>query len=473
MDMMKLVSHLTQKLKTLSQRLFGEEGHNNVQKRLAKGAAGTFGQKLVNMVLLLLINLLLARILGVTEYGLFSYVQAWIFLLVVPAVFGMDQLLVRNIAAYHTQSAWGLMGGLLRRANQIVLLSSLSLVLLAIGCAWGVATFWGTESDQLMTFWIALVVLPFTVLVKLRQAAMRGLHHVVTGQLPERIIQPILFLLLIIGMYQFWVQDLSAPVVMGLKVVSILLAFFIGAWMLMKALPTNLHETSPIFQTSAWLKSALPLFLATGLYTMNAQVGILMLGAMKGPREVGIYVVANRLAGLIAFFLAALNMALGPTISKLYTEGEMTQLQQVITKGARVTFFLAIPISLAMMVFGYWFLLPFGEAFTEGRWALALLTVGQLVNVAMGSVVLLLIMTGHERDAAIGVSTSVVLSIIFNGILIPLWGLNGAAAASSFALILWNILLAIWVQKKLGIHSTALGHLWPRQRQKAPGLSSP
>lgn len=467
-----LLIRLKEKFQCLSRHLLGEEMHDNLYRRLAKGAAGTFGQKMANMVLMLLTSLLLARLIGVKEYGIYSYAQAWIALLVIPSVFGMDQLLVRNVAAYHAQAAWGLMSGLLRRTNQISLVSSLSLALLAIGSSWGLATFWGTGSDQLMTFWIALLLLPLTVLVKLRQAAMSGLHHVVTGQFPERIIQPILFIFLICGTYQFWTQDLSASVAMGLKVFSIFLAFFIGAWMLMKTLPASVKETSPIFQTSAWLKSALPLLLATGLHTVNGQVGVLMLGAIKGPREVGIYVVANRLAGLIAFFLAALNTALGPTIAKLYAEGQITQLQKVITKAARVTLFLAIPVSVALMVFGYWFLLPFGKAFTEGQFALAILAVGQLVNVAMGSVALLLIMTGHERDAAMGVGTSVVLSVIFNGILIPFGGLNGAAAANSIALIFWNILLAIWVQKRLGIHSTALGSSGWRRSQKEPELSS-
>lgn len=453
--------------------VLGNEAQNNMYKRLAKGAAGTYGQKMANMVLLLLTNLVLARLLGLEEYGIYSYAQSWIALLVIPAVCGMDQLLVRNVAVYHAQAAWGLMNGLLRRANQIALASSLVLAILAGGFSWVLSMYWGIQPGKVMTFFIALFLLPLTALVRLRQAAMNGLHHVVTGQLPEKIFQPLLFIVLICGTFFLVTDEFSGSTAMAVKVISFLLIFLVGARMLLNTVPPEIYETSPVFQTSLWLKSALPLLFASGLHVVNTQVGILMLGSITGTDEVGILVVANRLAGFIVFFLGALNIALAPTISKLYAQGEMTQLQQLVTKGARITLCLATPLALAMIVFGYWFLLPFGQAFTGGQLALAIFASGQLINVATGPVGTLLIMTGHERDAAISVGASVVLGIILNAILIPHWGLNGAAAAGSFSLILWNILLAVWVHKRLGIHSTALGNWWSQQAQKAPGLSSP
>jgi len=456
----------------VTRTVLGEEAQNTMYRRLAKGAAGTYGQKMANMFLLLLTNLLLARILGLAEFGVYAYAQSWVMLLLIPAVCGMDQLLVRNVAAFQAQAAWNLMSGLLRRANQIALASSLALVMAAGGVSWAMVSYWEIDSSKVVTFVIALCLLPFTVLTRLRQSAMIGLHHIVTGQLPEKIFQPLLFIILISGSLLFWADDLQASTAMGIKVISVLVIFVVGTRMLFKALPPDIFEASPHYQTSSWMRSALPLLLASGLHVVNAQVGILMLGAIAGTKEVGIFVVVNRLAGFILFFLGALNIAVGPTVSRLYAQGDMNQLQHLVTKGARVILFLAAPLAISMMVLGYWFLLAFGQPFTVGQTALAIFSVGQLINVATGPVGTLLIMTGHERDAAISVGGSVILGILLNAILIPIWGLNGAAVAGSFSLALWNILLAIWVYKRLRINPTALGSWWSSEAPKAPRLSS-
>ena len=70
-------------------------------------------------------------------------------------------------------------------------------------------------------------------------------------------------------------------------------------------------------------------------------------------------------------------------------------------------------------------------------------------------------MTGHERNVAIGVGISAALNIILNVLLIPKWSVAGAAVATACSMITWNILLATWVYKTIGIHSTALGGFVP------------
>ena len=86
-----------------------------------------------------------------------------------------------------------------------------------------------------------------------------------------------------------------------------------------------------------------------------------------------------------------------------------------------------------------------------------MLSAGALINVAMGSVGVLLVMTGHERHAAIGIGISMVANVVLNAILIPQWGLEGAAAATASTKILCAVLLAILVYKKLGIYSPGIG----------------
>ncbi len=80
------------------------------------------------------------------------------------------------------------------------------------------------------------------------------------------------------------------------------------------------------------------------------------------------------------------------------------------------------------------------------------LDVGQFVNVAAGSVGLILIMTGHEDDTFKGLVVATIANVILNALLIPIWGLEGAAAANAVSMIIWNILLGIRVHRRLGIY---------------------
>ena len=49
------------------------------------------------------------------------------------------------------------------------------------------------------------------------------------------------------------------------------------------------------------------------------------------------------------------------------------------------------------------------------------------------------------------------LNVVLNAMMIPRWGIAGAATATAFVMILWNSMLAIVVYKRLGVHSTVLG----------------
>jgi len=442
----------------LIQRLFGKVGTDNLRSRLARGAVGTFGLKIGFTGLSFVVSVLLARVLGVAGYGVYSYVIAWVQLLGVPAILGLDKLLVRNIATYQARSAWGLMSGLLRWANRTVLVVSLGLALLAAGVAGVLAD--GFDFHMLLTFWLALFILPLTALTALRSAAMRGLHHVVTGQLPETIIRPLLLIALVGCAYLFLGGDLNASWAIGMNVVASGVAFLFGALLLLKTLPQVAKEATPAYQTRAWVSSIMPMVFIGGVQMISARTDILMLGAITGVEAVGVYHVVNGGVQFIAFALTAVNAALGPTIASLYAKGDMKRLQGVVTKSARAMLFVSLPIAVGLIIFGHGFLLIFfGPEFTRGQVALAILSVGQLVNVAAGSVGLLLVMTGYERDVALSVGISAVLNVILNAVLIPQWGLEGAATATATSRIITNLLVVVWMYKRLGIHPTALGNI--------------
>lgn len=441
-------------LRGLVQTLLGREEVDTLRGRLTRGATGSFALKISATGLSFVVSVLLARFLGAEGYGIYAYALAWANLLGVLATLGLDRLLTREVAAYQTRSEWGLMRGLLQRANQAVLLVSLGL---ALGAAVVAALVF--EGLMLSTFWLALVLLPLVALTNLRQAAMRGLHRVVLGQLPEFLVRPLLLILLVVGAYLALEGKFTASWAMGMHVVAAGAAFLMGAIMLIKYLPQTIKMASTTYQTRWWAQSALYLLAISAMSVINDRTPTLMLGAMKGTEAVGVYAVAYRGASLVSFVLFAINAILAPTIASLYASQEMQRLQRIITKSARLILALSLPIALGLLVFGDWLLLLFGPEFVQGRVALSIMSLGYLVNAAMGSVGFLLTMTGHERDVAIGIGLSAVMSVALNALLIPQWSTEGAALATALCMAFWNLLLAVRVRKRLGIYPTALGRI--------------
>ncbi len=373
----------------------------------------------------------------------------------IPAEFGLSRLLVRNVAAFKAQSAWNHMAGIFKWANRTTFFTSFGIAFLTAIVLWVLRTH--IDTSMLYPLWIALILLPLTTLIRIRRATMHGLYHLVVGQLPEMIFHPILFIASIGTVYLLFGVRMTASRALGLNILATGISLIIIVLIFRKYFPQDARKALPVYEKKKWSSSALSMMLVSGMYIINSRTDILMLGAITGAEAAGIYNAASRGSELIMFILMPTHQVLSPTVAAFYAEKNFAQLQHVVTKTTRIIVLLSLPIAAGLVFFGYWFLLLFGQAFTEGRLALSILSIGQLINIAFGPVALLLIMTNYERDAAVGIGIGAALNVVLNAFLIPVWGLEGAAIATVSSKLLWGILMVIWVYKKLKIHSTVLG----------------
>jgi len=443
-------------------RAFRGEG---LRAHLLRGSVASIALKVFCTAASLGTAVILARILGPEGYGTYAYALALVTLLSVPAQFGLPTLVVREVAAYHVKEQWGLMRGLLLRANQAVVAVSLGFA--AVTGAIALALGERFSQEQLATFAWALVLLPLIALGNLRGAALQGLRHVVTGQLPEQLLRPgMLVVLLLLFVVFFGSHTLTPPRAMAMHALAALTAFTVGAWLLARALPAQAKMATTAYNTRAWMRSALPLAFLAGMQIINGQTDIVMLGIFRPADDVGVYRVVVQGAALVIFTLNAVNVVLAPNISRLYAAGEKERLQRMITWSARVILLTALPVAGLFIFFGDSILgAVFGDEYVRGSTALAILCLGQLVNAGMGSVGYLLNMTGHERDTATGVAVAAGVNVVLNLALIPPFGMEGAAVATATSLIIWNLFLVWQVYRRIGIISTVL---WGRNGSGVP-----
>ncbi|MEO1621164.1 MAG: flippase [Cyanobacteria bacterium J06632_3] len=428
---------------------------SSLKSKLIKGAAGTFGLRLMYTALTFGSSVVFARMLGSEGFGLYTFAVVWAYLLSIPATLGFDSFIVREMAVYRGRRQWGLMRGLLRWVNETVLGVSAGLALIAIIVAWLLI-----PEDASNTFWalcIAMVFMPALSLRNTRRGAMRGLHAVVKGVLPEFLIDPLILIGLTLLAYGFLQEALSPLWVVLFYGMGTTLTLIILNGFLNRELPAAVKAAKPVFQAKYWLSSALPFILIESIPIINSRTDVLMIGLFQDVNAVGLYVPVNRGGQMIGFILMAVGSTLAPMVARAYSDGRLSDLQSTITKSVRAVVLVAFLFSVAFIVGGRWYLLLFGEEFLPGQRALSILCVGKFIATSVGLSHLVLNMTGHERYAANVAWMMTLLNVILNAIFIPAWGVDGAALATSISLVSGGLASLMAVRGKLGIDMTLMG----------------
>ena len=435
------------------QRLLGKGG---LRRELTQGALGSMVLKVLFTVITFANVVLLARILGPEGYGVVAFVLAVVSVLAIPSQFGIPILATRELAVARVREQWGLMRGFIQRAQQAIAVFTVVLVAAAMTALYFLHD--GLAPEKLESMAWGLLLVPLLSLAGLRNGMLKGLRKVLLGQLPEQLIRPgMLFLALLVVIWGFPAVDLSAAQVMMLQVVAATTALLVGAWIFRRVRPPEIITAEPRYQTRLWLVSVVPLGLTEALRQVNGQTDILLLGLMASDAEVGLFRVADQIAVLVLFGQQVISSVLAPHFAHMHATGEHESLQRLMTASARVILALTFPVVLVLIIFGKPVLAGFfGSEFEAAYGPLVILCLGQFLNASMGPVSLLLSMTGHERDMMTGMGISVVVNIMFNLILIPLYGMYGAAITTVLTLATWNLILRRQVRRRLGIESSAL-----------------
>lgn len=394
-------------------------------------------------------SVLLARFLGTSGFGVYSYVYSIIIFLSAIPQFGLPPLVLRETARGMAQENAHLVKGIWVWAGRIAIL--LAFVLMVIGGLAGWVL--GPHYDEIYisTFWIALILLPLITINDLRGSALRGLQRVLEGQIPEYLIRPS-FLVLFLSIFFFVGIKLTVTLAMLLQVFASLISFGFGIWFLTKHTPTKVKLAVPQFKHRTWRRSVLPFAMGSGLYFVDKSVSTLLLGFFLSPDQIGIFRVAIQISVLATFGIQAMSMVVTPQFAKLHAENNKAGLENLVVKSARVTFAFNFLVFLVGIILGRNFLeLFYGAEFIPAYEPALILLAGQLFSSSAGLVGALLNMTGFERDSAKAGVVSTILNILLGLAFIALLGIIGAAIAAALVQIIWIIILLWTARKRLNI----------------------
>ena len=431
-------------------RLLSRLRQQDMLATLARGAGIAFVIQATGTGLRYLTQVLLARWMGASEYGVYAYAFTWANLLSVFATLGFTTGVLRFVPEYLTKRDWAHLRGLIRRVRQLVFLAGI--VLAAVGGL--VLLFLRSPQMDVSALLLGMGLVPLLALMSVQTEMVRGTQRIALAYAPPMLLQPVLAL----GTAFFVLKALGAltgVATIGAFTLAVLVVLAVQSRGLIRVLPREALLAPPSYETSGWLRVSLPLLLVSGSLIVLNQADILMIGFFLGPREAGIYTAATKTAALVSFVLVAVNAIAAPMISELHAKGDREKLQEMVSAAARWMFWPSLGVTLGLVLFGGAVLGFFGAEFSEGYLALVLLALGQLVNASVGPVGYLMSLTGHQDLSARVYGLSALVNVGLNALLIPIWGLLGAAVATMVAMVLWNVWLYGLVGRLLGIRPLA------------------
>jgi O-antigen/teichoic acid export membrane protein len=419
------------------------------RRQLIKSFMGVGAMYALSIPLGLLTSIILARTLGPQGFGQYAFVMSLLSLLALPAAGGLPQVLTREVAASAHSGNWPLYRGVVRAAHVWVLVVATVIMILycVVGPMFGLIPIEGKWA----LLGIVILLVPLEGLNAVRNGTIKGLGFPALAEFPTQTIRPVLLLLALALLA--WLGQLSARSALWAQVVITSGTFIVASILFFRIRPKASMLSRPVYRSRVWLVALLPFTLISLVGTFNAQLGIVLLGLLGTDEAVAALRVAERGAQFVALSLGLVNMVISPHIVRTYQAGNIQHLQQLSRQSARGSFLIALPIGLVLVVFGKGVIqLAFGEDYVETAYLpMVILVLGQLFNVALGSVGILLVMSGYEKMTLWGQLAGLCAAVTSAVILIPLYQVIGAATAVSIGMVIWNIMLGYSVVRYLKI----------------------
>ncbi len=428
------------------------------KKIFVKLTSQTFILRLFGMALLYGNQVLMARLMGVSQYGYYTVIMTWINFLVTFSIFGFDHSALRFFSMHFGKQEWAKARGFLRFSFRIIAFASVICMV-----AWFVFLWNKQQSPNLHdryprtyseAFLWAMFVIPLLAVIYQSSAIFRSIHQIKLSLASVYVILPLGISIASIIYYntnEFKMQ------VDGAVLMNLLVTFLVAMFMIRKIkknLRPKYHPEEPKFEARLWLGTTITFLAMNILALIIKQADILFVSHYFGPREAGIYSTAVKISALIPFGLSIVEYVYTPRISSMFLKNDRKELQDYISHAARLTVLITVPLAILLIFFGKYLLMIFGKEFQSSYIPLIILIAGQLINVFTGMVGALLTMTGNQNIFLRVYLVAAFADISLNIILVPRFGVIGAATASAVSTIILNSFLYVLVRKKLGIKAS-------------------
>jgi len=414
----------------------------------AKGTSILLAGKLFTYVARLVMTVLVSRLLGADQYGLYSMSLTAATVAGSIGVLGLDTTLVRYIARYRgRRDQAGLWGTLQMGAFAALTGLSCGVVLFLTSGYLAVNVFHDPRLAPL--FRISSIMVPFLTLIALLAAATQGFRNMRYTAIAQQFSQPMLRMMLLVGIaLTIGLTPGLATVayVISTIAVTVLLFYFLNKqFSLRRRWRDGRRDTREIVAFS------FPVYVSSLIRNFESHIQTLVLGVTHNVRSVGIYSVAAHFNLVGQVFHTSITSASMPIISELYDRRQWPELSRYYQVTTKWSFALNLPLFLIVLLFPVPVLSLFGKGFTEGASVLVILAWVNLIYTGTGLGGAIIDMTGHSRLKLANTIVLVGTSLALNLLLVPRYGMYGAAWAALVGSLIINLARLIEVYVLFGL----------------------
>lgn len=282
-----------------------------------------------------------------------------------------------------------------------------------------------------------VLALPFLVGMRIGLGGIRGMENTVYRTIARDLLFPIGRIGLIVVL-----------VMAGYDLVGVGYAYILAAAASCLVAHYLLHRLVPLVgqfrtHTRELMRFSAPLVVAGILGQLLTRTDTIMLGALSDSYEVAMYNAARPLAGGILIVLSAFGFLYLPMMSRLDADAKRERMDRIYKTTTKWIYIVTFPAFLTFVFFPADVLrVFFGPAYTDGAPALIILSIGFFVNALLGR--------NRETLSALGLTTYLLVSnalafavnVVANLVLIPPYGLVGAATASAASFLVMNVVVS-------------------------------
>ena len=411
-------------------------------------AFGALGVRLSASALAYLLQIILARALGASNYGTFSFAWSLVTIGGFLATLGYAQIAVRFLAQYQQSGDLAEARGFLRQSLLATmggsLLSVCGLLLLFPLVERG----YGSLCCAALS--IGLVALPFFALTDLIEGFARSQGWTIRALTPPYLLRGGLLIALLLAAIATG-MTLDAPRAMSLALISTVIACCVQVAITMPALLRLFPSAKPTYDTARWTEAARPTFLTDLAVLARQNIDLIFLGLVATPQAVGLYFAASRIASLLGLSDLAVAEGFGHRFARAVAVPDRAVLRRTYREAWLLNLLPGALLAAALYGLAPWILGMFGAEFVAATPLLQILIAAGFLRLAIGPAEDLLMMTGHAgcvwRANLIGAAVMALGCLA----LTPMLGAKGAAIGTALGTLATVMQLLCAMRGQLGI----------------------
>lgn len=429
----------------------------NTLKQVMRGGGVTLLGDSAGQGLRLLTHILLSRVLGPFSYGFYALGKSLVDVASNLATMGFKTGVMNFTAIYSGEQNKARLKGTIIAALTLPLLVSIGAGVLIFATSSWIASQLFNKPDFADIIKAFSFSLPFYTLLFIAANIARGFRNMKYYNALNNLVHPLANLILVAALF-----------ILGFRLGGAIIAFVLSSalsstfglyWIKRTFSELGLNAVDADYGVKRILNYSLSVLGIGVSRTLMTHTDRIMLGALASAGDVGLYSVAVLVSNKANLSLKATNAIFPPIIADLHNRGKSEQISDTFKSVTKVVLTLTLPVIIILWFAASEIMSVFGPEYVYASQVLQILCIAQLVNVGVGSVGYMLIMTGKEKVEIANSWIIVLLNIILNYLLIPLYGIIGAAVATGVSISLLNIVRLIEVSYIHGFHPYKMSHI--------------